>query len=132
MPLVWATVKGVSGNAFALDTGSSKVVVLRYFWEHDGADSDALVPRGAPTYTEAYLEGKLQTYRMLSDVVVGGARLTQEPVDVERTNLGDTIEAPIDGIFGVNVLGHFEWCSIAETTQSGFQSINKWPSAYCS
>ncbi len=109
MPVVRATVGTVSGTNFALDTGSAQVVLLRYFWERDGANANELSVQHAKPYAMNYLEGPVIVDDIKGDVLIGHVKVTGESIAVERTNAGNTIEAPLDGIIGANVLAVFEW-----------------------
>jgi hypothetical protein len=109
MPIVAATVDRASGPAFALDTGSATVVVLRYLWEHDGADRTDLPAKSVAFYQIRYLEGPLVVDETQGNVVLGPVKVKGETVQIERPNKGDAIEPPLDGILGVNVLGGFNW-----------------------
>jgi hypothetical protein len=109
MPVVRATVGAVSGTNFALDTGSAQVVLLRYFWERDGANTNDLPVQRVKPYAMNYLEGPVMVDDIKGDVLIGHVKVTDESIAVERTNAGNTIEAPLDGIIGANVLAVFEW-----------------------
>jgi len=109
MPIVTATVDRATGPNFALDTGSVLVVILRYLWEHDGANRADLPAKSVAFYQIRYLEGPLVVDQTQGDVLLGPVKVRAETVDIERTNSGDAIEPPLDGILGVNVLGGFNW-----------------------
>jgi predicted aspartyl protease len=109
MPLITGRVGDRSADRFVLDTGSARVVLTRYFWEHDGGEP-GLVHRTGFLRSNGYLEGTIVVGSgEIAELAIGGVAVRKLPASVELTGQGDTVEFPLDGIIGTDVLGGFEW-----------------------
>ncbi len=118
IPLVHAAFGPAFGDRFALDTGSSPLLVLapfirRYAHEIDSRWTPAWfqTPRTAPTIVARYLEGSVMLgARKVSSFQLGPAAFRDVIVGVELPNrLRDAIDIPLDGIIGTDELSSFEW-----------------------
>jgi hypothetical protein len=113
MPLATATIGTLQGDRFALDTGSRELVLPRYLWEHRGLDASSLrataLYRALP-HVERYLEGPIVTIlKGVPDLQLGPVRVTQMTARVEKTNSGTTLNIPLDGIIGTDILRNFDY-----------------------
>jgi hypothetical protein len=113
MPLATAVIGALHGNRFALDTGSQELVLTRYLWETRGLDASSIggTPvAGRMLHTDRYLEGPIVTMlEAAPDLQLGPVRVTTLTARVEKTNSGTTLNIPLDGIIGTDVLALFEW-----------------------
>jgi hypothetical protein len=110
LPLVHAGFGGAQSDAFAIDTGSPRLYVMRPFMEYFANEIAAhWTPSGGP-FVEHYLEGgiELQPYRVTRfdfantqtrNLIVGG----QIP-----TTATDDLAIPFDGIIGTDTLRNFD------------------------
>jgi len=103
MPIVQARVNATDGERFALDTGSTEVLLNAPFAHDAGVDG-----RSALT-VEQFLEGPI-------DVAHGSAEtLRFGPVAFEHLRVGvvqpsaGNLDIPLDGIIGTDELRYFEW-----------------------
>ena len=109
MPLAAAVAGSLGGSRFALDTGSSNAVFLRYFF-----DRGSLVPNqlgfrslGAIS-TLAFLEGAISVQdAQLDDFDFAGFDFKDDGVQLEVP--GGDVDFPIDGILGTQLLVQFDW-----------------------
>jgi hypothetical protein len=110
LPLVHAGFGAAQSNAFAIDTGSPHLYVMRPFMKYFASEIAAHWTPSGTSFVERYLEGgiELQPYSVThfdiantewDDLIVGG----QIP-----TNLTDDLAIPFDGIIGTDILRNFD------------------------
>ena len=105
IPLAGGRISGVSVKRFALDTGSSHVLVPRYFAEHDGDGHDPVTLDHGRSTVARFLEGTIEVEpAILADVAVGPFRIRDGRVDLETHGDNGTIDIPLDAIVGTDVL----------------------------
>ena len=118
IPLVHAAFGSASGDRFALDTGSSELLVLapfaqRYAHEIDSrwTPSTFTGPGSARTELEGFLEGTILVAACkVSSFELGPATFRNFTVGVEVPNgRSDAIDIPLDGIIGTDQMSSFEW-----------------------
>lgn len=103
MPLVEAQVNATDGERFALDTGSTEVLLNAPFAHIAGVDG-----RSALT-VEQFLEGPIDVTHGSADALRFG------PVAFEHLRVGavrpsaSNLDIPLDGIIGTDELRYFEW-----------------------
>jgi hypothetical protein len=110
LPLVRAAFGPAAGDAFAIDTGSPHLYVMRPFVERFAKEIDAHWTRASASYVAEYLEGgiEVQPYRVPS-FAFGAAAGTNVVVGAQiPTTRTDDLAIPFDGIIGTDVLGAFD------------------------
>jgi hypothetical protein len=110
LPLVHAAFGAAAGDAFLLDTGSPRLLVMRPFVVRFAKDIDAHWTAAAASYVAEFLEGgiEVQPYRVAS-FAFGAARGTNVIVGAQiPTTRTDDLAIPFDGIIGTDVLHDFD------------------------
>jgi len=110
LPLVHAAFGPAAGDAFAVDTGSPHLYVMRPFVERFAKEIDAHWTRDAASYVAEYLEGgiEVQPYRAPS-FAFGAATGTDIVVGAQiPTTRTDDLAIPFDGIIGTDTLHDFD------------------------
>jgi len=115
VPLIAARVGDATAGRFLIDSGSPRVVLLRYLEEHDGHARREFRLAGppGPLRGEPYLEGLVMTRSVrLPALGIGPFEVADDDADIEEredASAATTIETPFDGIIGTDVLARFEW-----------------------
>ncbi len=110
LPLVRAAFGSLSGDAFALDTGSPRLYVMRPFVTRFAPQIAALWTKAGDPYVERYLEGgiEVQPYRA-DDFRFAGAAGNRLAVGAQiPTKRTDDLDVPFDGIIGTQILENFD------------------------
>ena len=110
LPLVRAAFGPLAGDAFALDTGSPRLYVMRPFVARFAAQIAALWTKAGSPFVERYLEGgiEVQPYRAGNLTFAGAAGsglAVGAQIPTKRTN---DLDIPFDGIIGTNILANFD------------------------
>ena len=107
MPLVSAAIGTTRQSRFAIDTGSSLIVLDNSFQD---APASASIMRLFPTVqTLNYLEGPVHVRGALVDSLqFANVSFSQPEVDIVQPQKGD-LDIPLSGILGTALLSQFEW-----------------------
>jgi hypothetical protein len=117
LPLVHAAFGAVSGDRFALDTGSPHLLVLTPFAQRHAKEIAAhwspstFGGRRGRIAEEDYLEGSIVvSAREAAEFSLGPQRFTNVLVELEEANgRGNAIDVPLDGIIGTDQMRLFDW-----------------------
>jgi hypothetical protein len=107
MPIVAASVAGVTGTRFAIDTGSSALVLTDPFARRVGSGL-ATLPGGDVELH--YLEGLVDVRSaQLQSLAFAGVLFTHPGAADVEVPLASNVDIPLDAIVGAEVLRTFEW-----------------------
>ena len=106
MPLLSARAGSKVGDRFALDVGSNWVLLAQPFLEGSG---DRWTYGDPPDRVLRFLEGPLTVRPAYLATLGFGPYLFQDSEVAITQNDRNNLEFPLDGIFGLDLMSHFEW-----------------------
>jgi hypothetical protein len=110
LPLAGAAIGPAASGAFALDTGSPQLYVMRPFVERFASEIAQHWTPAGPPFVVRYLEGgvEIQPYRVAS-VKFGGLNIVDAIVGAQiPTKQTDDLLVPFDAIIGTDILAQYD------------------------
>jgi hypothetical protein len=111
MPLIRARIGSIETDRVVIDTGSPNILLMHELFEHSPLEprNSIVGSEGAVALTH-FLEGEVAVAEAHAPTIdFAGFRLLDNDVGVEEPDRGDSVDFPIDAIFGTNLLAKFEW-----------------------
>jgi hypothetical protein len=110
MPLVAATIGSAVTSRVVLDTGSLNVLVLRALYGGNASQLRRIgIERTSGGETVNFLEGPVAVANAtVAHIEFAGDRFNNDAIQVEVQPISDAVDFPIDAIFGLHLMAHYE------------------------